>query len=128
ERQADYDHDEGRQVFVHQNLVDDDLEEEWRDESKKLDEQGRNQNMRQRPAISPNRRKEPAEAERLGINARAAEPARDQDHLAGPKLAKFRERHVAVGLVRWKSDTDLTVRPAVPDDAELAILEGNDRG
>ena len=75
-------HDQRRHALVNQHLVDDELEKDWRRKREKLHEQRGDEHMGERAPVAQNRGPEPAEAERVGIDARPAEPARDQDEFA----------------------------------------------
>jgi hypothetical protein len=79
---AEHEHDQGRHALVNQHLVDDKLEEDWRRERENLHEQRGDEHVGERAPVAQNRGEEPAEAERVGIGARSAEPARDQDEFA----------------------------------------------
>ena len=74
-------HEQRLVTAMGQHLVDDDLEEQGRCECEDLHEQRRGQHMAERTAIAPDRRQEPAHAELAGIDARAADPARDEQRL-----------------------------------------------
>jgi hypothetical protein len=128
ERKADGNHDERGHAFVHQHLVDHDLEEEWGDQREQLDEQRGGQHMRQRPAVAPDRGEEPAEAEGPGVGARPAHAPRNQDELAGRKLDRFGRRHVAEGFAPGKAEAQPPVRVAQHEHGELAVLHGQDGG
>src|SRR3954453_1541405 len=60
-RHSSYNHDECRSSLVNKNLIDDELEKEWRYQRKKLDKHRSDQHATQRIAISPYRRQEPVE-------------------------------------------------------------------
>ena len=79
---ADDQHDQRRKAFVNQHLVDDELKEDRRRQREQLHEQRRHHHMGERAPVAHNRRPEPAEPKRVGIEARAPEPSRDQHHLA----------------------------------------------
>lgn len=64
---------------MHQNLVDHDLEEQWRNERKKLDEQRSKQDISKRPPVSPKRGEEPLKAELLRINPDAGSASNEND-------------------------------------------------
>jgi hypothetical protein len=79
---ADYQHDQRRDTFVDQHFVDDQLEKYRRRQSEQLYKQGRDQHMGKRAPVAHNRRPEPAEPERGGIDSRPCKPARDQHQFA----------------------------------------------
>ena len=78
DHQAGNQHEQSLVSSVGQHLVDDDLEEQRRRQRENLNEKRRGQHMAERTAISPERRQEPADAERARADARAADPARDE--------------------------------------------------
>ena len=81
---TDRQHFEGRDAAMDQHLVDDDLEEKRRQQREDLDEERGQQDLAERPAIAPDRREEPAEAEATAklVERRAA---RQQNDSAGPE-------------------------------------------
>jgi hypothetical protein len=83
ERHHAYDqHHERRHALVEQNFVDHELEKDRRHQGEQLHKQRSDQHMCQRSPVAQNRRPEPAETELLGVDAGAAEPARNLHQLA----------------------------------------------
>jgi len=64
---------------VGQNLVDDHLKEQRRDECKDLHEERRQKDVRQRSSIAPQGRQEPGDAERARVGAFAPDFATYQN-------------------------------------------------
>ena len=79
---ADHQHDQRRDAFVNQHLVNDELEKDRRRQSKQLHKQRCDHHMGERAAVPQNRWPKPAEPECSGIDSHPAKSARDQDHFA----------------------------------------------
>src|SRR5580704_2704652 len=85
--ESDYDeagdhHEQSFVAPVGQYFVDDDLKDQRRGQTEDLNEQRRRQHMSERPAIAPEGRQEPADAERPGADAGPPDAARDKERLA----------------------------------------------
>jgi len=74
-------HEQGLIAAMGQHLVDDHLEEERRRQGENLHEQRRRDHMAERAAIAPDGGQEPAHPELAWIDARAADPAGDEQRL-----------------------------------------------
>jgi hypothetical protein len=64
---------------VGQDLVDHHLKEQGRNQGEDLHEEGGDEHVQERLAVSPKGRREPAEPEAARVDARAEEVARNQD-------------------------------------------------
>ena len=124
---ADDQHDQRREAFVNQHLVDDELEEDRRRQREQLHEQRRDQHMGERAPIAHDRGPEPAEPEGVGIDARAREPSRDQHHLARGQRRDVLRRQ----LLRRPGDRIDQPRHSLgrarAQDSETALLQPQDR-
>jgi len=103
--QADDDEpaDEHQQRVVaamRQHLVDDDLKEQRRHQREDLHEKRGDHHMRQRTAITPDRRQKPFEAEGLRVDPGAAEFARDEND-GTRRFGETVERNGAIGARQW---------------------------
>ena len=107
-QKADHQHVEGAEQAVHQDLVDDDLEEQRRDQAEELQEERRDQDFAQQAAILVDRAHEPADAE-AARDVRQAGPAGHRDQPAVPDRDELLARHeggpglrrLDQHLVRW---------------------------
>ena len=91
-QQADDQHVERAQAAVHQNLVDDHLEEQRRDQSEHLQEERGDQHLAQQMPVFVDRPHEPGDVEAAG-HLRQSGPARHQDQFAVPEREEFGLRH-----------------------------------
>ena len=111
---------------MHQHLVDDQLEEDRRHQGEHLQEQRGDDHFGERLAIAQQRRQEPAEAERIGIDPGAAEPARHQQRLAAGDLREFVERHFARGAQNRIDDSRPLFGCGDREDGERPALHADD--
>ena len=120
-------HDQRRDAFVNQHLVDDELEKDRRRQSEQLHKQRRDQHMGKRAPVAQNRGPEPAEPEGGGIDSRPAKPARDQHQFARGQRRDVLHRQ----LLRRPGDRiDQPRHPlgrARAQDRETALLQAQDR-
>ncbi len=124
---AEHQHDQCRDAFVNQHLIDDQLEKDRRRQGKQLHKQRCDQHMGKRAPVAHNRRPEPAEPERGGIDSRPCEPARDQHQFARRQRRDVLHRQ----LLRCPGDRiDEPHHPlgrARAQDGEAALLQAQDR-
>ena len=125
---ADDQHHQRRQALVDEHLVDDELEEDRRRQREELHEQRGDHHLRQRLAVAQQRGQEPAEAEGVGIDAGAAEPAGDEHDLAGARGPGLLQRHVAGDAADGIDDAHPALGGADAEGGKAAVLVAQQRG
>ena len=125
---ADREHDEGRVALVAEHLVDHDLEEQRRHQGEDLDEERGQQHVGERLAVAPDRRQEPAEAEALRVEARAADLAADEQQLRLDVAQEVLGRQRPVDAGDGIDDAQPPVRQPAAEDHEAAVAQRGDGG
>ena len=124
--QADSQHVEGAQGAMDQNLVDDHLEEQRRDQAKQLQKERCDQHLAQQMPVFANGPHEPSDVETAG-NVRQSRPAGNQDQPAVPDRKKFSARHQSRPGCPRRLDQDF-VLARFGDHHETAVTQGGDSG
>jgi hypothetical protein len=96
---ADHQHVEGTERAVHQDLVDDDLEEQRRDQAEELQEERRHQHLAQEAAILVDRAQEPGDVE-AARDIHQAGATRHRDQPAVPDSDERLARHEGGSTLR----------------------------
>lgn len=124
--EADDQDDEGRKRLVNEDLVDNELEEERREQAERLDGKRGDENVSERASISLERRNEPGEAESRGVLAGAAETSGDEDRAASRSGGNGGDRRLGWFAGREVEDAEFSVRRPGGDWRELSVAEFDD--
>jgi hypothetical protein len=112
------------QGAVHQHLVDDHLEEQRRDESEHLQEEGCEQHLAHEVAVFMDRSQKPGDVEPAG-DVRQSGPACHQDQFAVPDRGQLLPCHQNRPGRQRRLDEDLVCR-GLGDQQEAAIIKRRD--
>ena len=126
--QAGDHHEQGFVAPVGQHFVDDDLKDQRRGQTEDLHEQGGGQHMTERPAIAPEGRQEPADAERPRADASASDATRDEKRVAVGLARELLERHLACRVTDRVDEPAKPGRAAAAENKQRAVLQPDNGG